>query len=203
MTDGRTTCPSCGGPKDRRAAQCRTCASANPTDRQRASGKTGPRPTANTAAETLAKALATAVRQPNGCLHVTAWTIRKDGYVRVKADGRSVMLHRLVAEETAGRQLVGEETVDHVCHNDSGCPGGYDCLHRRCIEPTHLEILPDKVSNWERGTQGVVGQRRAKTHCPQGHPYDEANTYVLPGRGYRACRACHAERQRERAARGA
>jgi len=28
-----------------------------------------------------------------------------------------------------------------------------------------------------------------KTHCPQGHPYDEANTYVHPRFG-RRCRAC-------------
>ena len=29
---------------------------------------------------------------------------------------------------------------------------------------------------------------RQKTHCPQGHPYDEANTLVW--KGYRYCRAC-------------
>lgn len=28
------------------------------------------------------------------------------------------------------------------------------------------------------------------TACPQGHPYDPANTYVSP-KGRRACRACH------------
>ncbi len=27
-----------------------------------------------------------------------------------------------------------------------------------------------------------------KTHCPQGHPYDAANTYIWRGR--RICRAC-------------
>jgi hypothetical protein len=30
----------------------------------------------------------------------------------------------------------------------------------------------------------------AKAHCPQGHPYDEANTYRAPGTGYRKCREC-------------
>lgn len=30
---------------------------------------------------------------------------------------------------------------------------------------------------------------RAKTHCPQGHPYDDENTYTTE-RGTRACRAC-------------
>lgn len=31
-----------------------------------------------------------------------------------------------------------------------------------------------------------------KTHCPSGHPYDEANTYRSP-RGERRCRRCHNE----------
>jgi hypothetical protein len=35
-----------------------------------------------------------------------------------------------------------------------------------------------------------------KTHCPKGHPYDEAN--AGPNQGYRRCRACHRERERER-----
>jgi hypothetical protein len=44
----------------------------------------------------------------------------------------------------------------------------------------------------------------AKTHCPQGHPYDEVNTY-RQRRGSRACRICmreaskrYEERRRER-----
>lgn len=32
--------------------------------------------------------------------------------------------------------------------------------------------------------------QRAKTHCPKGHPYDEANTR-LNSRGHRTCRACY------------
>lgn len=39
---------------------------------------------------------------------------------------------------------------------------------------------------------------RAKTHCPKGHPYDEANTYHFgPGKRWRACKACHVERARK------
>lgn len=30
----------------------------------------------------------------------------------------------------------------------------------------------------------------SKTHCPQGHPYDEHNTYKLKGRNARRCKAC-------------
>jgi len=34
-----------------------------------------------------------------------------------------------------------------------------------------------------------------KSHCPAGHPYDEANTYVNP-RGGRSCRICRRESRR-------
>jgi len=36
-----------------------------------------------------------------------------------------------------------------------------------------------------------------KTHCPQGHPYDEENTYHLPGGG-RGCKKCMREHTRKR-----
>lgn len=40
----------------------------------------------------------------------------------------------------------------------------------------------------------IVRRRPDPTHCPQGHPYDEANTYVYYGS--RSCRACGREKQR-------
>ena len=36
-----------------------------------------------------------------------------------------------------------------------------------------------------------------KTHCPAGHPYDVANTYVTKA-GHRLCRACHRKREAAR-----
>lgn len=39
-----------------------------------------------------------------------------------------------------------------------------------------------------------------KTHCPQGHPYDETNTYVVPSTGDRTCRTCARRRSSGRAA---
>lgn len=35
-------------------------------------------------------------------------------------------------------------------------------------------------------------RNRKKTHCPQGHQYSKANTYVTP-EGYRRCRRCRAD----------
>jgi hypothetical protein len=44
--------------------------------------------------------------------------------------------------------------------------------------------------NTRRGAEAI-------THCPQGHPYDEANTRRRP-RGSRECRACGRARDRAR-----
>jgi hypothetical protein len=38
-----------------------------------------------------------------------------------------------------------------------------------------------------------------KTHCPQGHPYDEENTYIRAS-GSRVCKECYANREVARAA---
>lgn len=42
------------------------------------------------------------------------------------------------------------------------------------------------------------GAMAARTHCAQGHPYDEANTYLYAGR--RHCKTCMQNRQRTRRA---
>lgn len=47
---------------------------------------------------------------------------------------------------------------------------------------THSENLEDQVAH---GTH----PHASKTHCPQGHPYDVANTYLHPA-GDRRCRTC-------------
>jgi NUMOD4 motif/HNH endonuclease len=73
-------------------------------------------------------------------------------------------------------------------------------------EIRHLDGDPTnaRLSNLAYGTrsENVLDKRRhgtdhnvAKTHCPQGHPYDEANTYVLPSRPHaRYCRECSRRR---------
>lgn len=45
----------------------------------------------------------------------------------------------------------------------------------------------------------ITAQHAQATQCPQGHPYDENNTYI--SRGRRHCRACHAAREAGRRAR--
>lgn len=76
--------------------------------------------------------------------------------------------------------------IDHRCHTDDPtCPGGR-CVHRRCQNPAHMEPVTKRV-NTLRGESPAAKHAR-KTHCPQGHPYDQANTYWH--RGQRRCKTC-------------
>jgi hypothetical protein len=77
-------------------------------------------------------------------------------------------------------------------------PDGWECDHlcrvTACVNPDHLEAVPPRV-NKIRGF-GFSGVNVRKTHCPQGHPYDEGNTYINP-QGQRNCRACARKRNRD------
>lgn len=95
--------------------------------------------------------------------------------------------------------------VDHTCHNeDLSCPGGKECLHRRCCNPAHLEAVTTGENL--RRANAPRNQGNQKTHCPHGHEYNEANTMwikkVRNGRTYdtRMCRVCNRDRARARKA---
>lgn len=113
------------------------------------------------------------------------------GYARMSAGGA----HKTMKTATwAYEHFVGPTPdgahLDHKCHtNDSTCAGGVDCPHRGCVNPWHLEPVTGE-ENVARGLSPTAENAR-KTHCPQGHPYDAANTYRRPGGG-RACRICRA-----------
>lgn len=104
------------------------------------------------------------------------WTGKLDagGYGNFRLSGYSeTRSHRFAYELLVG-PIPDGLTLDHLCRNPA------------CCNPAHLEPV-------------TLGEnaRRAKlaiTHCPAGHPYDEANTYFRGS--YRECRACDRERKR-------
>lgn len=100
--------------------------------------------------------------------------------------------HRLSFQVFVGAIPDGYE-IDHLCHSyNLDCPGGA-CLHRRCVNPSHLEPVTRQVNLLRGRTFAAVNA--AKTHCPQGHPYSGGNLVIHNG-GRRRCRQCHNDTQR-------
>jgi len=103
---------------------------------------------------------------------------RRDGTYKI------VCAHRWIYEQLIGPFPVGLEP-DHLCRN------------RACVLPAHMEPVTRR-ENILRGASPIAEEARAEA-CPQGHPYDEINTY-RDRDGGRSCRLCRAAaRQRWRA----
>jgi len=92
--------------------------------------------------------------------------------------------HRVAYEAAHGPIPAGLE-IDHLCRN------------HLCVRPSHLEPVTRR-ENLRRGNGALAQRRRAKarTQCPQGHPYDQENT--IRGKHQRKCRACNREWNRLR-----
>lgn len=133
--------------------------------------------------------------QADGCIHWTGY-IDEDGYGVISIEGRSVLVHRAAYEFFIGPIPEGLQ-LDHTCHDPAICTPGRSCRHRRCVNGWHLEPVTCRTNLLRGGT--FQAANAAKTHCPQGHPYDEANTYIN-GVGGRECRACNAAYERRRRA---
>jgi hypothetical protein len=132
----------------------------------------------------------------NGCM---LWTGTKNrqgyGVFSVGAKGRQFNSQ---AHRVAYKLLVGPIpdglVLDHV--------KARGCRNRHCVAVDHLEAVT-QAENVRRGDTGK--NNTEKTHCPHGHLYDEANTYLYRGKRFcRACRRRHRLRRRAaaRAARG-
>jgi hypothetical protein len=79
----------------------------------------------------------------------------------------------------------------------------HKCDTPLCVRPDHLmamtqaENVRDMIAKG-RARNPLAEAHSAKTHCVNGHAFDEENTYVTPS-GARYCRACGRESHRRRA----
>lgn len=112
-----------------------------------------------------------------------------NGYGRIKVEGRSVLAPRIAWELTNGPIPTGLE-VRHHCDNPP------------CVRPEHLALGTHAENMDDSRRRGRAANRHTYvpvTHCPQGHVYDAANTYVHQNE--RHCRICTRAADRRRRAR--
>ena len=97
-------------------------------------------------------------------------------WIGSRSDGtrRAVYAHRWSYAYFVGPIPKGL-TLDHLCRV------------RCCVNPDHLEPVTQRENTLRGDT--ITTRNARKTHCPRGHPYDDANTYVSP-KGLRMCRIC-------------
>jgi hypothetical protein len=106
------------------------------------------------------------------------WTgsINEHGYGQFRVDGKTTAAHKFVARLCIPYDQEGLD-IHHLCEN------------RKCVNPSHLTLLERKQHVAVTPPGKKWKNQSSKTHCPQGHPYDNENCYVRPN-GHRRCRAC-------------
>lgn len=108
------------------------------------------------------------------------------GYGTFSCGGAKFYAHRFSYELHKGPIPEGLH-IDHICRNTS------------CVNPDHLEAVTQRENTLRGESFGAKAQRTNR--CHNGHPLDEANTYVRPGGTARDCRTCKREAQKRYMAR--
>lgn len=121
------------------------------------------------------------VDKTEGCWRWTA-AHGTTGYGLFKVGGRMVRAHRFIYERNVG-PIPNNRILDHICRT------------RDCVRFSHLRLATVRDNTlWGESFAAVNAK---KTHCPAGHPYDEANTLFGGRRRERICRTCNRLRCRE------
>lgn len=103
--------------------------------------------------------------------------ISANGYGNYKNQGAHRVMYKLIK----GAIESGME-IDHLCRV------------RNCVNPEHLEVVTHSENQFRavpyRTNNGGGDYQKAKTHCPNGHEYNEKNTYIRPDFNWRRCKVC-------------
>jgi hypothetical protein len=102
-----------------------------------------------------------------------------NGYGRIRGAGLNGALAHRVAWELWRGPIPDGLVIDHLCKN------------RECVNPDHLEPVTQRENVMR--SDSLWAEQAKRTHCPDGHSYDEANTAVR--NGSRHCRECRKRHQ--------
>ena len=128
---------------------------------------------------TLERILSKVVLSPDGCM-VWHGSLNR-GYGAMGFDGTSHLVHRVMYETFVGPIPVGL-VLDHLCRVPA------------CVNPTHVEPVTQRENIMR--SENIMALNARKTHCPQGHPYDDENT-IVDKQGHRRCARCRIRQHRE------
>jgi hypothetical protein len=133
--------------------------------------------------DTLPPRIASKIDFAGPCWLWTGQINHRWGYGYCWWEGSKRRAHRLIWTLLVGPIPDGMQ-LDHLCRV------------RHCVNPDHLEVVTAK-ENLRRGPTVVSTIAATRTHCPQGHPYDEANTRYEKD-GSRKCVICRRRRDNAR-----
>jgi hypothetical protein len=106
-----------------------------------------------------------------GCWEWTGNRYR-NGYAGLFWQGKTRLAHRLTYEHFVGPIDEGL-VIDHLCCN------------KACVNPAHLEPVTPRENT----------RRAMRSHCVNGHPFSDENTWMHKGKRY--CRTCRYLRNKE------
>lgn len=97
-----------------------------------------------------------------------------NGYGLITFMGENFGTHRFSYHTYIGPLTPGLQLDHFVCDNTM------------CVNPCHVREVTSRENNLR--SNGMASRNTVKTHCPQGHEYNEKNTHVHKGK--RKCKEC-------------
>lgn len=131
-------------------------------------------------AEQKLQRLFSKISYDHGCWNWNG-TVDKDGYALAPTSiNGATRVQRILYQLEFGK-LSPSDVTDHLCRNHA------------CVNPMHLEAVPQRENILRGNTPAGVNARR--THCIHGHELTDDNVIIrIKEGGKRRCRTCHNSR---------